>query len=151
MLRFFIVLTSLVFFSCSNTIKLTEEEMRTIAHESNAKLEKAFLSKDLSGLADIYDENARLSPNGDHFYAGRDEIRGFWKTDFESSTLLKMNTNTMSVSGNAEVIYETGITTTESMLKDSSIYKGAVKFINVWKRQPDNSYRLAIDFWNSGD
>jgi ketosteroid isomerase-like protein len=60
-----------------------------------------------------------------------------------------MNTNTLSVDGNSEVIYETGVTITESIGNDSTVHKGSVKYINVWKRQPDNTYKLSIDFCNS--
>jgi ketosteroid isomerase-like protein len=124
--------------------------MKKIAEENNARLEKSFLAGNVDSLIQMYSPDARLCPNGDTFYVGRDAIYNFWKADMASSVTLAMHTNTMSVSGNTDVIYETGITHVESKSKsDTVITKSAVKFINVWKRQPDNSYKLAIDFWNS--
>jgi hypothetical protein len=35
-------MVALATFSCADSTKLTEEEMKVIAHESNSKLEKAF-------------------------------------------------------------------------------------------------------------
>ncbi|MEQ1585393.1 MAG: nuclear transport factor 2 family protein [Cyclobacteriaceae bacterium] len=122
--------------------------MRKIVHAYNEKLEQSFLKQDISALDELYSANARLCPDGDTFYTGTEEIINFWKQDFATSKLLNMTTNTLSVSGNADVIYETGITQTEILYKDS-VYKNSVKFINVWRLQSNQSYRLAIDFWNS--
>lgn len=133
--------------ACSSS-GLTESQMKEIVNGKNAILEESFLEQDTTQLKDIYAEDARLSPNGDDFYVGRKAIIKFWAKDFQSSKLVKMSTNTLSVSGDEEVIYETGITSVEYMLNDS-LRKSSVKFVNVWRRQPDPSYKLAIDFWNS--
>lgn len=145
---FLFLIFGLLFFSCSASEKLSEEEMRVIVHEYNERLERSFLEEDTLALRAIYATDARLCPDGDIFYVGKKDILNFWRNDFATSKLLKMTANTLSVKGNAEVIYETGITETETLYKDS-VYKHSVKFINVWTQQPDKSYRLSIDFWNS--
>lgn len=144
---FLFLIFGLSLFSCDTSEKLSEEEMKAIVHKYNERLEKSFLAQDTLALREIYAPDARLCPDGDTFYVGTNDILRFWKNDFATSKLLKMSTNTFSVNGNAEVIYETGITETETLQKDS-VYKSVVKFINVWRRQSDKSYRLSIDFWN---
>jgi ketosteroid isomerase-like protein len=141
-------LSFLVILSACSSSEMTESQMKEIVNGKNALLEESFLEQDTSQLKDIYAEDARLSPNGDDFYVGRDAIIKFWAKDFQSSKLVKMDTETQSVSGDREVIYETGITSIEFMA-DDTLRKSSVKFINVWRRQPDESYKLAIDFWNS--
>lgn len=144
----FILSSGLILVSCNQSKHLTDEQMQKIVHDRNSALEKAFLDQDTSQLSKVYASDARLSPNGDDFYVGRDAILKFWADDFSSSKLTNMTTTTLSVEGGEDVIYETGIARTETAYQDS-IYHGVVKFINVWKRQPDGSYQLAIDFWNS--
>jgi ketosteroid isomerase-like protein len=139
---------SSIFFSCDTPRQLSEDDMRTLMHEYNSQLEKCFLNQDIVELSKLYAPDARLSPDGDNFYEGREAITNFWKEDFASSKLVKMHTNTLSVNGTEEIIYETGITQIETLYKDS-VYKSEVKYINVWRLQPDKAYKLSIDFWNN--
>jgi ketosteroid isomerase-like protein len=133
--------------SCNHPKELTQAEMKNIVSTNNAKLEKCFLSSDSIQLKEVYADDARLCPNNDTYYVGKEEIYNFWKEDLKTGKVNKMETNTLSVNGNIDVIYETGITHVETTINDS-LYKSAVKFINVWTRQSDGSYKLSIDFWN---
>jgi ketosteroid isomerase-like protein len=121
--------------------------MEAIVHDNNTRLEKCYLAGDADILAEMYDDNAKLSPDGDNFYVGKQKIVAFWKENLAAAKITAMRTNTMSVSGNSEVLYETGITYSETLYKDS-LYKNTVKFVNIWKRQPNKSWKLVVDFWN---
>lgn len=141
------LLFCVLLFSCNNVQNLSQSEMETIARDNNARLEKCYLAGDADTLAEMYDENAKLCPDGDDFRTGRKAIAAFWKENLATAKIKAMHTNTMSVSGNAETIYETGTSYSETLYKDS-LYKSTVKYVNIWKRQPDKSWKLAVDFWN---
>ena len=97
----------------------------------------------------MYSDSAKLCPNrSSDIYVGRDAIRKFWSAAAEGSKLLEMNTETLSVDGSSDVIYETGITTTRNFYRDS-VYVSKVKFANVWKKQADGTYLLDVDIWNA--
>ena len=142
-----ILLTSLVLLSCNNSPTLSQAEMERITKEGNAQLKQYFIASDAEKLAEMYDEKAQLCPDGDDFYTGKKAIAEAWKKNLAGSKVQAMQTNTLVVRGNADEIYETGTTYTETLYKDS-VYKSTVKYVNVWKRQSDNSWKLAIDFWN---
>ncbi len=140
-------LLGVTLFSCNNPQSLTQAEMEAIAHNNNTQLEKCFLAGDAEKLALMYDENAKLSPDGGDFTTGRKAIAVFWKENLAVAKTQAMRTTTLSVSGNADIVYETGTTYSETLYKDS-VYKSTVKFVNVWKHQEDGSWKLAVDFWN---
>jgi ketosteroid isomerase-like protein len=126
---------------------LTKEEMLKIVDSNNLLLKECFEKQDIERLANMYSESAKLSPNGGNFIVGRDSIKAFWAEDFKSSKVLDMQTKTMTIDGNSDIIYETGKTTSKIEYMDS-VYTPTVKFINVWVRQGDGKFHLDVDFWN---
>jgi ketosteroid isomerase-like protein len=128
---------------------LSKAEMMEILNERNEKLGEYFKSGDVDKLVTMYADSAKLCPNrAGEIYIGREAIKKFWAAASEGSKLLEMNTETLSVDGNADLIYETGITTTKTLYQDS-VYVSKVKFANVWKKQNDGTYLLDVDIWNA--
>lgn len=138
----------LVLTSCAAKNSINEDEMKRIVQVHNQRLEQAFLNQDLDAFNNLYASNARLCPDGDRFYSGTSEILEYWRQDFASTKVTQMSTSTLSVAGNVDTIYETGITQVTS-ISSGTTHTGTVKYINVWSRQSDNTYKLSIDFWNS--
>jgi ketosteroid isomerase-like protein len=129
---------------------LTKAEMRKIVDDNNLKLKEYFEKQDIENLANMYCDSAKLSPNGGNFVIGRDSIKAFWAEDFKTSKVLDMQTNTLTVNGNSNVIYETGKTTSKILYMDS-VYIPTVKFINVWVKQANGKFLLDVDFWNKDE
>ncbi len=141
-------LAAILLLSCSQKGKPSSKaEMKSLLEKQNQILATAFVAGDARKLAEMYTDSARLSPDGAHFIVGRDSIRAFWSKDFKSSKVLKMKTNVLTVEGNEDLIYETGITVSDILYKDS-VYKPRIKYVNIWAKQPNGSYKLDVDFWN---
>lgn len=148
---FGLLLASLLIHSCTNgnvQQKISTEKLKEIVEKQNELLGNYFKSGDAEKVASLYTDSAKLSPDGNDFVLGRDSIKAFWKNDFKSSKLIEMKTEVLTTSGTEEVIYETGKTTTKSLYKDS-VYTFTVKYVNVWLKQADGTYKLDIDFWNN--
>lgn len=128
--------------------ELSKQEMRDILHSRNEELGSLFKAGDAERLSMMYSDSAKLCPNGADLYIGRQAIRDFWKQTMKGSKLVEMNTETLTVDGNREVIYETGKTTSKILIKDS-VLTFHVKFANVWRKQKDGAYLLDVDIWNS--
>jgi ketosteroid isomerase-like protein len=147
-LFFLIVLTVFLVSSCKNISQtMTNAEMKAIVEKQNELLGNCFTKGDVEKLAEMYTDSAKLSPNGSRFITGRDSIKTFWKEDFKSSKVLKMETLVLTINGDENYIYETGKAFSEILYNDS-VYHARVKYINVWRKQPDGSYKLDVDFWN---
>jgi ketosteroid isomerase-like protein len=143
------VAVMMAFLSVSCVKNLSKEDMKRILHERNQALGECFKSGDAGKLALMYTDSAKLCANGEkEIYVGRAAIEAFWKKGMEDTELLEMTTETLTIDGNEDVLYETGKTTTKTLYKDS-VYLFEVKFANVWKHQPNGKYLLDVDIWNS--
>lgn len=122
--------------------------LKKLVDAANQQLGRYFELGNPDSLAGMYTAGAKLCPNGADFVVGREDIRAFWKKDLSSgSKILEMRTETLTVDGTADVVYETGRTFLKLAEKDS-IYHSSVKYCNVWRLQPDGSYKLDVDIWN---
>jgi ketosteroid isomerase-like protein len=144
-----IIALSLLVVACRQR-ELSKTDMRHILHQQNEKLGEFFKAGDAAQIATMYSDSAKLCPNRNgEIYIGREAIRKFWtEATSDGSKLQEMITETLTVDGDVNVIYETGMTTTKTLYKDS-LYTSKVKFANVWKRQPDGNYLLDVDIWNA--
>lgn len=127
--------------------EISKDELRRIVEEQNSLLGNNFIAGNADNLASLYTESAKLCPDGMNFIHGRDSIKMFWANDFKTSKTLEMKTKVFTVDGNLDIIYETGKSSSKILYNDS-IYCVTVKYINVWRKQPDGCYQLDIDFWN---
>jgi ketosteroid isomerase-like protein len=146
-LSIFVALIMIIGSCNNNEQKLTKEEMKKIVDARNALLGECFKSGDAERVAKMYCDSAKLSPNGSGFVHGRQNIKAFWAEDFKTSKTLEMNTNVLTIDGDKDIIYETGLASSKIKYNDS-IYHVTVKYINVWRKQSDGAYLLDIDFWN---
>ena len=129
--------------------KLSQEQMKGIVHEQNERLEALFKEGDPEKIAAFYDADAKLSAeDANEVFVGREAIKNFWKTELVGSKLIDMETNTVTVDGAGDVIYETGIVKLKIQLPDT-VVETSSKFVNVWKKQDDGSYLLDVDSWNT--
>ena len=146
-----LLLSIILISSCKSQTKehkISKEGMEAIVKKQNALLTTYFKTGNAEKLASLYTDSAKLSPNAGDFVIGKENIKAFWKKDFESSQLLEMETKVFTTEGTEAIIYETGKTTTKTLYQDS-VYKFTVKYINVWVKQPDGNYQLDVDFWNA--
>ena len=137
----------LISLRCTQNDTLTAKDMKTIVDRNNDKLGEFFILGNPDSIASMYSKNAVVSPNGDDFYVGFQQILDMNKIDTKEAKILKMRTETMHVNGNREVIYETGKTYLTISLQDTT-YDTHIKYCNVWKLQKDGSYKLDVDIWN---
>ena len=138
---------SIIVSACENQ-PMSKDEMTKIVNAGNDRLIYLFKKGDADSLALMYTSEAQLSLNGYDFATGRDAVHQLWKEDMISSKVLEMNAKTLTVEGTKEVIYETGKTVLKLTYKDST-FTTSVKYCNVWRLQPDGTYKLAVDFSNS--
>ena len=127
---------------------LSKDEMTKIVNAGNDRLGYLFKKGDADSLALMYTTDAQLSLNGYDFATGKDTIHKLWKEDMSTSKVLEMTTQTLTVEGTKDIIYETGKTILKLSYKDST-FTTSVKYCNIWRQQPDGPYKLAVDFSNS--
>lgn len=110
------------------------------------KMQEFVINRDLDKLVAMYADDAQYLPDQGRIYKGQDEIRKVWQMVFQVE-FVDFALNTDRVGGNKDQIYESG--TGYSKVK----YNGQenlskFKYVNIWQRQSDGSYKLLIDIYN---
>ena len=125
----------------------TEEDPATVRaaiKETNTRFTEAFNHGNSAAVAAFYTEDAIALPPGQDMVRGRPAIQEFNAIDIETNALsgLVLTTSDVQVAGNLAV--EVGA---------YSIQAGAMqdegKYVVVWKKQEDGSWKLYRDIWNS--
>jgi uncharacterized protein (TIGR02246 family) len=122
--------------------------VRTDIETANREIGKAFSSGDTAALAAFYTEDAAVLPPNSQMIRGRKAIEGFWKGAMGMG-VRSIQLNTIDVQSSGDLAYEIGNATMQIQPQGGSASTETVKYVVVWKRQPDNSWKLAADIWNS--
>lgn len=104
---------------------------------------KAFNSGDAAGVAAMYAENARLLPPNADILNGRATIEPFIKDFVATGAQLTFDLLDVHEAGDLCVSVGTYRMTIPGAPEDRG------KFIEVWKRQPDDAWRIIDDIFNS--
>ena len=123
-------------------------EARAAIEAANAKFSKAFEAGDAEGVAALYTPDAIVLPPDREMVKGRRAIGDFWKSTHQSGVKsAALTTVDVGTSGNLAYEVATVLLTIEPQGKTAT--SASAKYVVVWKRQADGSWRLHRDIWNS--
>jgi uncharacterized protein (TIGR02246 family) len=115
----------------------------------NDKFGHALLDGDYNTIASFYTEDAISLPSYEPMWRGKDAISDGNKKDFESGLKYhSFNAKTTDFYGSGDITYEIGtyeltFTNMTAEMKDHG------KYLNIWQKQSDGSWKLRADTWNS--
>ena len=119
-----------------------------IARSASA-LSRALERGDAAAMADQYVEDATLVPPNGRMVTGRDAILAFWtprNPDFRTLAH-SLTTDRLEVAG--EVAVEVGTWRQKGQLRDEAARESAGRYLVVWRRQPDGSWKMQFDSWTA--
>jgi len=112
--------------------------------------EKAYIgtmiSQDEAVLRGVVTEDAVIMPPNESARAGVDEIVK-WATS--GPGLKELTTAFDEIDGSGNVAYVRGTYSVVAAINDSTDFEGQGKFLEVWRKQDDGSWKLSRDIWNS--
>lgn len=142
MKTFYLIFSVLILNACN------QKNKNSIAQQlqnQNQKIKKAVLSKNVDLLDEVYDTAAYYLAPGEAPIKGLTAIKKHWKESLNFMT--DMDSETLEITGEGDIVSEVGVVSTDIKLKDSSfIYKA--KFNNVWVKNAEGIYKLKVDIWN---
>ncbi|MDI1319801.1 MAG: DUF4440 domain-containing protein [bacterium] len=103
--------------------------------------------KDLDLLVSFYAEDATVYPPNDKVASGRAAIRAVWAGITDPNYALSWKATNAGVSG-SELGFTSGTFVETVKGADGKATTATGKFLCVWKRQKDGSWKAIHDMWN---
>jgi len=97
---------------------------------------------------EFYVENARLMAPGRPPVRGSAELRTFWQNEFDQG-LVTLNLNPTEIDGSGDLAYEIGTYDLMVRREARGVFQDHGKYVVVYKRLPDGSWKAAADIFNS--
>ena len=123
-------------------------EARAAIEAANTKFSEAFARGDAKALAAMYTPDAIAFPPDSEMIRGNEAIGNFWKTTRDSG-VQSATLTTVDVGRSGDVAYEVGKVSLTIQPVGKEPTTAAAKYVVVWKRQSDGSWKLHRDIWNS--
>jgi len=128
-----------------------ERNAMTTARDSIEAILKTFSKSldggDAAGVAAHYTDDAALLPPDAARVDGREGIQGAWQALIDADVRdVVLTTEEVDVFG--DVANEVGIITATAPSEDGGRVQLAGKYVAVWKRGGDGTWRLHRDIWN---
>ncbi|MCI0693058.1 SgcJ/EcaC family oxidoreductase [candidate division KSB1 bacterium] len=139
---------SLALLSCTKPETFDVAAVRKAIEAGNAKWVEAFNRGDAAGVAALYTDNAALLPPNSEMIQGRQGIQNFWNGGFQMG-LKDAALTTVDVGGNGDTAFEIGKYTLKIQPAGQEGMSDSGKYVVVWKRQVDGTWKLHADIWNS--
>ena len=117
---------------------------RKAIDKANAEFAAAMNKGDVVTAMRVYADDAKLLPPNSPAVSGKANIQGFWEGAAQALGIKHVSMNTVAV----EFIDDTAIEQGEYTL-DLAAGEDKGKFVVVWKRQPDGSWKWHLDIFNS--
>lgn len=144
----FLLALSLALLSCAQPEKMDVAAVRKAIEAGNAKWVEAFNRGDAAGVAALYTDDATLLPPNSEMVQGKQGIQDFWNGGIQMG-LKDAALTTVDVGGSGDTAYEIGKYTLKIQPAGQEGMTDSGKYLVVWKRQADGTWKLHVDIWNS--
>jgi len=105
---------------------------------------------DIATAASIYADDAIIMPPNKPMVKGTEEIKAYYGMMPSSGTRFsKAAFTTLEVEGTDSAVFEIGQYTADYLWADGSTHADTGKYNTMWKLQPDGSWKIYADCWNS--
>lgn len=117
---------------------------------ADASFQQAIAAKDLDKIMSFYADDAVLMPAAKPLLTGKAAITNEWKEllaipAFQNASKLTQ----VVVSRSSDMAYTRGSYETRLMGENGQLVTEPGKWLSVWRKQPDGSWRVAIDTYNT--
>jgi uncharacterized protein (TIGR02246 family) len=130
-----------------DTRKADEAAIRS----ASADWSKAAQAKDLDKIVGVYTDDAVYFVNNGALVKGKDNIKMSWQPMLGSpGTTLSWTTSYIEVARSGDLAYEYGTYSLVTEAKKGKPTEEKGKYVTVWRKQPDGSWKVAADIDNVG-
>ena len=135
--------------SCAHTANNAGNALQAIEAADTA-LQKAVADKDLERIVSFYAEDAVLLPTAEPIVFGRSAIRQEWQHILSIPNFQSQSARTkVDVSSAGDMAYTMGTYLATMLGEDGKPATEPGKWLSVWRRQADGSWRIVVDTYNT--
>jgi uncharacterized protein (TIGR02246 family) len=116
--------------------------------KTNDQLAAALGRGDASGCAAVYTEDAKLLPPNSPLVTGKQAIQAFWQGGIDMG-IKGATLQTVELEEHGDTVIEVGTYTLDIQPEGADLMKDQGKYVVIFKRQTDGSWKLATDMFNS--
>lgn len=140
----------------SGSPEVTEEVDTTAAdtesiEQAAEQWVEAFKAADASALSALYATDAVVMPPNEESHQGRAATQAWNEQFFGQFTVEEAELSTDKLAVNGDWAYRVGSYEMNMKPAEGESIGDAGKFIEIWARQADGSWKIAYDIWNSNN
>lgn len=125
-------------------------ELRMKIQKMDDTFNKAMLKGDYTTITNLYTDDAISLPSYEPMWRGKDAILAGNKKDLESMKFHSFTTKITDVYSSGDLAYEIGtFEATFTMPNMTNEIKDHGKYLTIWQKQSDGSWKDKVDTWNS--
>jgi uncharacterized protein (TIGR02246 family) len=122
--------------------------VQQLIRDNNARFVEAYNRGDVAAVAALYTDDAVLLPPNLEMLRGREAIQQFWAGTRQMG-VREAALETVQVEDSGDMACEIGAYTLKIQPEGGQATTDRGKYVVVWKRQGDGSWKLAVDIWNT--
>jgi len=151
MKKLFLVLAALLVFAASGCApKVDVEAERAALLQVDADWAKAAVAKDLERWLSFFADDAVMLPPNAPIMTGKDAIGKLWSEMFATPGFtLSLQPTKTEVSRAGDLAYILGTYKVTMNDPEGNPVTDRGKYVTVWKKQPDGTWKVVADIWNS--
>jgi ketosteroid isomerase-like protein len=130
---------------------LDMETERAALRAAAEAYQAAATAKDAEGVVAMYDASALMIPPNGELVEGLEGVRGY-RFGFISTpgVSLEFELVRVEVAESGDIGWSFAVGDINIERPDGSMGRDVVRDFHTWRRQPDGSWKVVVDMWNSG-
>lgn len=142
-----LAVTSLLLASCQPQTDVAA--VRKTIEEASAASAQAMLSNDIEKSVANYADNATSMPPNSEPLKGKEAIKAWTVEMSKMAKMTDVKFGTVEVDASGSIAYEVGTYDMTMEMPGMGEMKDKGKYMAVWKKQADGSWKVHADIWNT--
>lgn len=115
--------------------------------DTNRQFEAAIARGDAAGAAAVYTDTGKVLPPDTPMITGRENIQGYWQAVLDMGAK-SLSLRTLNLEELGDTAIELGAATLNIQAEGDDMMQAEAKFVLIWKREADGSWKWDIDCFN---
>ena len=134
----------------SSNVFAQDSALKEKFQQMNNQMVKDILADNSEAMLQMYADDAISLPSYEPMIKGKDALIKKHKVDKEAGFKMNdMTLTTMEVWSSGDFAYEIGTYTIDMTMPGMDNMKDNGKYITIWQKQADNSWKVKADMWNT--